>query len=178
LASFGRIVREIDTMDFSETYKRYARDVHRFSLYLSGNYALAEDLTAETFVHAYCGPAALHVDTVKAYLFAIARNLYRDVLERRRRLVPVSQVPEAADPSPSPARTLEDRQTLSTVLTAIQRLPQQQREALVLSIDEDLRYDQIGAILGCSVASVKVRVHRARLRLKSELRAQERPWKT
>ena len=164
-------------MDFSEIYQRYAHDVHRFSLYLSGNYVLAEDLTAETFVHAMCGSTDLRVDSVKAYLFAIARNLFRDVLERQRRLVAVSEAPASADPAPSPARAAEDRQTLVVVLKAIQRLPEQQREALVLSVDADLRYDQIGAILGCSVAAVKVRIHRARLQLKSELEGKERAWK-
>jgi RNA polymerase sigma-70 factor, ECF subfamily len=178
LVYLNRIVREKDPMDFSEIYQQYARDVHRFSLYLSGNYALAEDPTAETFVHAMCGPTDLRVDSVKAYLFAIARNLFRDVVERQRRLVADSEAPEGADPAPSPARAAEDRQTLAVVLKAIQRLPEQQREALVLSVDADLRYDQIGAILGCSVAAVKVRIHRARLQLKSELEGQERAWKT
>ena len=98
--------------------------------------------------------------------------------ERQRRLVAVSEALEGADPAPSPARAAEDRQMLAVVLKAIQRLPEQQREALVLSVDEDMRYDQIGAILGCSVAAVKVRIHRARLQLKSELEEQERAWKT
>ena len=165
-------------MDFLEIYQRYAHDVHCFSLYLSGNYTLAEDLTAETFVHAMCGPTDLRVNSVKAYLFAIARNLFRDAVERQGRLAAVSDAPEEVDPAPSPARAAEDRQTLAVVLKAIQRLPEHQREALVLSVGGDLRYDQIGAILGCSVAAVKVRIHRARLQLRSELRAQERTWKT
>ncbi len=165
-------------MDFAEIYTRYARDVHRFSFYLSANPELAEDLTAETFFHALCGPTKLRVDTVKAYLFAIARNLYRDLIDRQRRLVPLGDVPERADLAPSPSRAAETRQTLSEVLKAIQRLPEPQREALVLSLDEDLRYDQIAAILGCSVGAVKVRIHRARLQLKSDLEAQERAWKT
>jgi RNA polymerase sigma-70 factor (ECF subfamily) len=165
-------------MDFSEIYGRYARDVYRFAVYLSGSPELAEDLTAETFVHALCGPASLHVDTVKAYLFAITRNLYRDIVERRRRLVPLGEAPEPADPAPSPDRAAEDRERFAAVLQAMRRLPEPQREALVLSLDQDLRYDQIGAILGCSVAAVKVRIHRARLQLRSDLQALERIWKT
>jgi RNA polymerase sigma-70 factor (ECF subfamily) len=165
-------------MDFSEIYERYARDVHRFSLYLSGNQALAEDLTTETFVRALCGHSDLRVDTVKAYLFAIARNLYRDTVERQSRLVSMGQVPERTDRAPLADRAMEGHQTLSAVLQAIQRLPEPQREALVLSVDQDLRYDQIGAILGCSVAAVKVRIHRARLQLRSELEGMERAWKT
>jgi len=166
-------------MDFAEIYGRYARDVHRFSVYLSGNPTLAEDLTAETFVHAFCGKTELRVDTVKAYLFAIARNLYRDFIERERKLVPVSELAERADPGPSPSRAAEDRQELSTVLKEIQQLPESQREALVLSLDDGLRYEQIGAILGCSVEAVRVRVHRARLQLKMRIGSTgERTWKT
>ena len=164
-------------MDFSEIYSRYARDVHRFSLYLSGDPTLAEDLTSETFVHALCGPEKIRAGTVKAYLFVIARNLYRDVMERQQRLVPIGRLPEQSDPAPSPASAAEDRQTLTATLKAIQRLPEQQRETLALSMDEDLSYEQIGAILGCSVAAVKVRIHRARLQLKADLLAQERIWK-
>lgn len=67
--------------------------------------------------------------------------------------------------------TVSDRQTFRAVLEAIQRLPEPQREALVLAPEPDLSYEQIAAILGCSLAVVKVRVHRARLKLKSELEA-------
>ena len=73
-------------MDFSSLYRRYAPDVHRFALFLSGNAALAEDLTAETFVRALVAQDTLRVDTVKAYLMAIARNLYIDTLRRESRL--------------------------------------------------------------------------------------------
>ena len=97
-------------MDFSEIYERYARDVHRFCLYLSGNYALAEDLTAETFVRALCAPPDLHVDTVKAYLLAIARNLHRDVVSHNRRLTPMSEATEGTNPAPSPECVAAGRQ--------------------------------------------------------------------
>ncbi len=73
-------------MDFADLYRKHARDVRRFALFLCGSYALAEDLTAETFVRALVGREDLRLDTVKAYLFAIARNLYRDALRQERRL--------------------------------------------------------------------------------------------
>ncbi len=160
-------------MDFAEIYGRYARDVHRFSLYLSGNFALAEDLTSQTFVQALCGRTNLRVDTVKAYLLAIARNLYRDYLQRQRRIVALDDLTERVDGAPFQDRLAESRQTLATVLSGIQRLPESQREALVLSFQDDLKYEQIAAILGCSIAAVKVRIHRARVQLKEDLRTKE-----
>lgn len=71
-----------------------------------------------------------------------------------------------------------DRQKLSNTLRAIQKLPEPQREALVLATDPDLHYEQIAAILNCSVAAVKVRIHRARVQLKAELELKEKPWTT
>ena len=50
-------------MDFRDLYDRYSGDVHRFSLFLSGNEAMAEDLTAETFARALLRRDDLRVDT-------------------------------------------------------------------------------------------------------------------
>jgi RNA polymerase sigma-70 factor, ECF subfamily len=160
-------------MDFRSLYDRYAGDVHRFSLFLSGNEAMAEDLTAETFARALLRRDDLRVDTVKAYLLAIARNLYRDVLRGERRLVSIDDAPPASDPAPRQDVLAGDRRRLRDVLTAIQRLPAGEREALLLATEHELPYDRIAVILGCSTAAVKVRVHRARVRLKSLLDAKE-----
>jgi len=156
-------------MNFSELYGRYAPDVHRFALYLSGNQSWAEDLTSETFVHALCGPTDLRLGTVKAYLLAITRNLYRDSLVKLGRTVAIGSLPERYDPKPSPEARAQDRQELQNTLRVMQKLPEQQREALLLALDGDVRHEEIARILGCSVAAVKVRIYRARMALKAEL---------
>ena len=68
--------------NFGELYRQYAPDVFRFALYLSGERADAEDITAETFVRAWSAPEPVRMSTVKGYLFTIARNLF---LQGRRR---------------------------------------------------------------------------------------------
>jgi|SRR6185503_12798979 RNA polymerase sigma-70 factor (ECF subfamily) len=156
-------------MNFSELYGRYAQDVHRFALYLCGSQFLAEDLTSETFVHAMCGPTDLRLGTVKAYLFAITRNLYRDHVAKQGRTVASDSLPEPPDPRPSPEASAQDRQKLQNTLRAVQTLPEQQREALLLALDGDLSYEDIARILGCSLPAIKVRIHRARVSLKAEL---------
>ncbi|MBI3473520.1 MAG: hypothetical protein HY013_19365 [Candidatus Solibacter usitatus] len=67
---------------FHELYEKYARDVYRFALYLSGDPALADDVTSETFVRVWSSPEPVRLATVKAYLLTIARNLC--LMERRR----------------------------------------------------------------------------------------------
>ena len=156
-------------MDFTQLYERYARDVHRFALFLCGNHALAEDLTAEAFVRALAGRDDLRVDTVKAYLLAIVRNLHRDVRRRGGRWVSLEDAPRAADAAVAREPGADERLRLDEILAAVQLLPESEREALVLAADRELPYVRIAAILGCSVPAVKVRVHRARVRLNAAL---------
>ena len=161
-------------MDFADLYDTHAHDVHRFALFLSGNEALADDLTAETFARALLGREDLRLGTVRAYLLAIARNLYRDHCRREWRHVPLSDAPDRADRAPGAETTTHHRERLRVVLEAMAQLPVNEREALVLAVDRELPYEQIAAIVGASATAVKVRVHRARQRLKSILEAKER----
>ncbi len=62
-------------MTFHELYDRYARDVHRFAVYLSGDRMLADDITSETFLRAWNASGRIREATVKAYLFTVARNV-------------------------------------------------------------------------------------------------------
>jgi RNA polymerase sigma-70 factor, ECF subfamily len=165
-------------MNFSDLYRRYAQDVHRFALYLCGNQSLAEDLTSETFMRALCGPTDLRLGTVKAYLFAITRNLYRDSVAKRARTVATGSLPESYDLRPDPEVNAQGRQELQNTLRVIQKLPEQQREALLLALDGDMSYEEIGRILGCSLPAVKVRIHRARLALKAGLQERTSLCKT
>lgn len=88
-------------LDFSALYRRYAADIYRFALYLSGNKALADDITAETFTRVWMARDRIRVDTVKAYLLMIARNLYRDSL-RKPHDEPLADYHDIADGASDP----------------------------------------------------------------------------
>jgi RNA polymerase sigma-70 factor (ECF subfamily) len=150
-------------MDFHDLYSRYARDVHRFAVYLSGDRALADDLTSEAFLRAWNSAGPISEPTVKAYLFAIVRNLY--VSERRR----TSRHRELHDSIPSPAPhqgdRLDQQRTLSQVLQKLQELPPVDRAALLMRTQDDMSYADIARTLRLSLSSAKVKVHRTRLKL-------------
>jgi len=153
--------------DFEDLYQRYARDVYRFALYLSGNTAQAEDIASETFVRVWTMRDTIRVASVKAYLFTIARNLHHDGQRRAARQV---ELPEyLLDPGPSPEVEARDRQALDAVLRALQQIPEVDRAALLMRAQDGLPYEEIARALGLSLAAVKVKVHRARLRI-AELR--------
>jgi RNA polymerase sigma-70 factor (ECF subfamily) len=154
-------------MTFSELYERYAPDVFRFALFLCGNRSAAEDITAETFSRALLTRQTIREGTVKAYLLAIARNLYRDAVRQRERFVSIEDADsERVDSAPLPDVVTGNRLELLAALDALQQLPEHERAAVVLAVHGGMAYEEIGAALGCSVAAVKVRIHRARVKLR------------
>src|SRR5262245_29128073 len=150
-------------MDFETLYQRYARDVYRFALYLSGSEHLADDLTAETFVRAWTSPAPIREGTVKAYLFAIARNLYRAAQRDRARHAELDRA--MPDTAPGPESSAGTRIELERVRNRLQELPEIDRAVLLMRAEDDLSYEEIAAIVGITPGAAKVKVHRARARL-------------
>ncbi len=148
---------------FQALYERYALDVYRFALYLAGNRADAEDITSETFVRAWTAHDQIRTGTVKPYLFAIARNQYRELLRKESRRAELTH--ELTDGRPGPAQIAGDRSDLKAVLEAMQGLPEGERTVLLMRAQDGLSHEEIAAALGISIAAVKVRIHRARLRL-------------
>jgi len=160
----------IAMVDFITLYRTHRRDVYRFALFLCGDATLAEDIVAETFLRVWSGDGRLDLPTVKAYLFAIARNLYlHEVRRPARRLAPLSET--ATTTEPSAERLAIASCDLAIVLAELQHLPEVDRAALVMRVEDQLPYKDIALILRLSVTAVKVKVHRARLRL-AEARAQ------
>ena len=63
-------------LNFRDMYDSYAAEVYRFALSLTGDSPEAEDITSETFVRAWSHISTIRTETLKAYLFTIARNFY------------------------------------------------------------------------------------------------------
>jgi len=69
---------------FAVLYEHHYQDVYRFALFLTSDPARAEDLGSDRFVRAWMADERIHHPTVRAYLLAITRNLYRDQLRLKR----------------------------------------------------------------------------------------------
>jgi len=151
--------------DFAEMYARHAGDVYRFALRLAGDRADAEDITSETFARALASTQPIRTATVRAYLFTIARNYYRETLRRRARDVPLPDT--LRDTGPAPSVRAEQMSELNAVQASLRRIPEVDRAALVMRAWHRMPYDEIAHVLGISVAAAKVKVHRARLALAS-----------
>lgn len=122
----------------------------------------AEDLLQDTFVRAFAHPERLRTSiSQRAYLFGIARHVGIDALRRQR---PAVELPEDA-----PAATDAPDVRLEPMRRAISRLPETQREALILKLQQDLSYAEIAEALDIPVGTVRSRLHFALLHLRRVL---------
>ena len=156
---------EVKATSFVALYGAYAHDVYRFSLYLSGDATLAQDITSETFLRVWLAEQPVRLGSVKAWLFVIARNLYLHELRHLRRRMPLDEAMASADAF---SANLEAKEKLARVVKALAALPEVDRFALLLRAVEGLSYTEIAATLRITIAAAKVKIHRARLRLASQ----------
>jgi RNA polymerase sigma-70 factor (ECF subfamily) len=135
-----------------------------FAISLSGNVDRADDLVQETMLRALANIDSFQPGSnMSAWLFTILRNLFRSEYRKRRR--------EVEDADGSYAETLKSqpeqasRVEFEEFRAALNKLPQDQREALILVGASGFSYEETAEICGCAVGTIKSRVNRARNRL-------------
>jgi RNA polymerase sigma-70 factor (ECF subfamily) len=141
-----------------------------------GSLATAEELALEVFVRLHrAAPRWRPEAKLSTYLFHIAHNLLLN--ERRRRARKPSgaleDAPEPSDPSHGSAREVADIQEAFRL--AVAGLPEEQRTAILLLVQQDLSYEAIAEVMGAGVPAVKTWIHRARLRLREVMGPDFRP---
>lgn len=151
----------MESDSFHQLYVAHAKDVYRYSLYLTGNPADAEEITMAAFFRAWTGEP-VRESSAKSYLLTIARNLFLD--ERRR----AARHEQLEDTRMAPA-TQQTEAEASETLAALRSLPESYRRPLELWAVGGLSYEEIAAEVSQSVAVVKVRIHRARQMLAQRL---------
>ncbi len=160
---------------FEALYDRYQKRLFHFILRFVRERALAEDILQETFLRLLKGKRRFRKDSrFSTYLFTITRNLCLDTLKSwEKRHVFTSQennIERTTDKSKGPDKLLEETEMGKILQNAIQSLPPDQREVLILSKYSGLSYDGIARIVESSPAAVKQKAYRAMLSLKQKLK--------
>jgi RNA polymerase sigma-70 factor (ECF subfamily) len=149
----------------------YYPDVYRYLLYLTGRAEMAEDLTQETFLHAWRGLGAFEGRaSLRVWLHRIA---HRELLQALRGERPHASLEEVAELVPAPDAGWVDRIELRNVLG---KLLAEQAEVVVLHYLHGYDCAEIAQIVGIHVSTIKYRLSRARLRLAQELGEGDLPY--
>ncbi len=139
-----------------------------FAMSLSGRHDVADDLVQETVMKAWSKQEAFTLGTnMNAWLFTILRNLYYSQMRKRGREVQDVDGVFTARLGVAPAH--DGRMDLADFRRALEALPADQREAVLLIGAAGFSYEEAAEICGCATGTVKSRVSRARSRLQTLL---------
>ena len=147
-------------------FERHHRPLFRYFVSMHRDRQVAEDLVQDVFFRMlrYRGtynPA----QPFTAWMYQIARNAGVDHSRKRRDVVDIDEFadrrPEFASKQPGPEESVSRKQDLGLLRRALDLLPTDKRELLVLSRLQGMRHDEIASVLGCEIGTVKVRVYRA-----------------
>lgn len=160
-----------DPEAFAGVVRRHGGRLVALCARLTGDRGLGEELAQEALARAFAALASWRGESgFKPWLTRVAVNACRDWQKAGARAErPAELDPAALATTLDPEREVAGRELRDALAAAIARLAPANREAFVLFHVEGLPYEEIRAITGVSVTALKVRVHRARQRLREEL---------
>ncbi len=175
-------VQQGDREAFEQLVDKYKQPVINLIYRTLPDAAEAEDLAQTVFVQVYKSANRYRV-TAKftTWLFTIARNLCLNEIRRRARH-PAESLERPQDDPESPARQVQDwrnysppdallrNELVEKVQVALAELPENQRSAIVLYQENEMSYEEISQVLGCSLSATKSLIHRGRETLKEKIK--------
>jgi RNA polymerase sigma-70 factor (ECF subfamily) len=152
---------------FATLYRRHSRAIFQFAYYMAGNADTADELTQEVFVWLIHHPHEFDPTrgSLPAFLGGVARKFLRRQQRAQSRLFPLEdalrflQTMSVSRSTPSHS---ESTLGAAQVREAIALLPIRYREAIVLCDLQENDYEETARILGCSVGTIRSRLHRGR----------------
>jgi len=171
-----RMMQAGDEDAFTTLYRRRQGGIYRFVLEISGSAPLAEDVTQEVFMALIRDNRGYDPSRgpLGAYLLGMARHHALRLLKRDRTYVSIEEGSrDGRDLTPfsseDPHWAMSRQQSIQTVQQAILSLPEHYREAVVLCDLNEVSYEDAASVLGCSVGTVRSRLHRGRALLIQKL---------
>ena len=155
--------------------EQYGKATYTFALRLTHNEADARDLTQEAFIRVYRAWRSFTPGTsFLSWIYRIVTNLHRDELRRQKgryqeEIPEDNAFQEYGGTRPLAVEPIEDMvesQVGETMSKALAALSPDQRQVVVLADVEEYSYQEIADIVGCSIGTVRSRLHRARLQLR------------
>jgi RNA polymerase sigma-70 factor (ECF subfamily) len=155
----------MEARDFEQIYEQHAATIAAYALRRTRSEADAEEIVAETFMIAWRRHGELRGDPLP-WLYGVARRVAASNARRAGR-APIELREDIAAPADASLERAE-------LLHALLRLPERERDALLLTVWEGLDQRACGQALGCSRVAVALRLRRARARLRAHQDAGER----
>ncbi len=172
-----RRVRDGEVETLGLLYERHRARLFNFFLRLTNSTPSSEDLVHDVFLRMLKYRKTYVAERrFTPWMYQMVRNAHFDFRRKRRHETPMdADTMDAEHALPSltatPDLQVGKDQEIQLLLAALAGLPDESREALLLSRFQDLKYEEIAAVLNCGVGAVKMRVHRALKELRARFTA-------
>lgn len=157
---------------FVKIYKEYYKYVYRYFYSMIFNRQKAEDMTQDVFVKAFCVMDSPN-EKIKAWLLTVAHNLYVDYIKKNRRVEYHGDKVILQQSGQNLQHTVQEREALAKVISHLKILPEAQRQAVILCLINEIKYDEAAEIMGLTVSAVTNLIYRARKTLRALRRLEE-----
>ena len=157
-------VREGDCDRLGPLFERHSRKLYNYFLKHTGDRLSSEDLVQDVFLRIlkYRASYADDIGGFEVWLYTIARNVRFDYYRRKGpRMQPVEDAENIVDRASPPDRLIETGDDLGRLRLALDSLSDDDRDVIVMSRYQGMKYQEIGRIMGISEGAVKVRMFRA-----------------
>lgn len=156
---------------FASYIEQYHQDVYRVALYFTKNQDDAYDVAQEAFLRAWKYFHTFNRETnFKNWILQILRNTFLSSIQKKNKIVhPEQGLDHLPDTKESHDHEILNQHRIQNLRNAIQNLPNDFREVIVLSDLEGMSYESIAQILAIPIGTVRSRLHRARLLLKERI---------
>src|SRR5258708_4573821 len=167
-----------DEEAFTLIYRGDQAGMYRFALRMTGNTWAAEEIVQDVFMTLMRDPKKYDATrgALGAFLYGVARNRVMKHLERLPREIPLEEKNEdgtgfgiVLQDASTPAIWAEKRERMQQVRAAVQELPVEFREAVVLCELEEMSYEEAAQMAGCPIGTIRSRLHRGRALLMAKL---------
>ncbi len=175
-----KAIGDRDHKAFERLTDRYKNVLYNFVYRYIGDMPAAEEVTQEVFLRIYRVASKFKViENVKVstWIFKIAYNLSINELKRRKRYLRLLNNHAAEKEMPDRAQALEaieNRELIKAVMSELSLIPENQRAALLLRVNQGLSYREISKVLDVSVSSVEMLIFRARRHLKQHIKREHK----
>ena len=158
-------------MEFEDAYRRYFRDVYRFTLGLTQDGPLAEEITQETFFKAF--EKFDGSKDIRSWLFTIARNGFYDHCRAQKRTISQEELPQELPEGVRIEEQVEDEEQAFAIHQFLHSMAEPYKEVFTLRVFGELPFEKIGRLFGKSANWARVTFYRARVQITTQMEETE-----
>lgn len=146
---------------FTKVFRAYAKTLHSYLFYQTGNDSLAQDIVQEAFSRLWKNCQKVAFSTARGYVFTIAKNLLTNNHQHQKVVLQYEQAQPSSSKVQDPQFLLEEKELAHQLQIAIADLPEKQRVVFLLSRIDKKTYKEIAELLGISRQAVEKRIYKA-----------------